>query len=200
MLQRSKDAALGLGITLLPIAALACMQFLLAPYTVATLGLMDPEIEDRAVSSLRGGIPRVYAVIALIVAAYWLLVATLGRGRFLRIRSANIALALSVLTFAFIAVMVSTNMRLENFFKGLCPLLGLPAERPDLSFDGQTDFPFDDRPTPCAAFADGAEPIVLLGLLLLLFVTSATLRIVVSRRRIPLLPADKDAEMDTPNR
>ena len=87
MLQRFKSAAFELGITLVPIAALACMQLLLAPYTVAALGLIDPEIEAWAIPSLQGGIVREYAVIAIIIAAYWLVTGALVRGQFLRIRS-----------------------------------------------------------------------------------------------------------------
>src|SRR5689334_7720202 len=100
MLQRLKVAAFGLGITLVPIVALACVQFLLAPYTVATVGRMDPGIDAWAVSSIRRDVVSFYSVVALIIAAYWLLAAALGRERFLQIKSANLVLALSVLTFA----------------------------------------------------------------------------------------------------
>jgi hypothetical protein len=174
MLQRFKRAASGLGITLVPIAALACVQFLLAPYTVAAVGMMDPEIDAWAVSSFRVELAYVYTVVALIIAAYWLLVATLGSGQFLQIKSANIALALSGLTFALAMVIASTVPMPARLFKGACPVLGLSDEQPTFGFDGQSS---------CEAFANGAVPIVLLGLPLTLLTTSAILRIVVSRRR-----------------
>lgn len=180
MLQRFKGAAFGLGITLVPIAALACVQFLLAPYTVAAMGMMDPAIDARAVSSLQRGLVDAYAVIALIIAAYWLLVAALGRGQFLRIKSANVALALSVLTFALAMVIASTVPRTERLFKGACPVFGHSDELPTLGPDGTFGF---DGQSSCEAFARGVAPIVLLGLPLILLITSASLRIVMSRRR-----------------
>jgi hypothetical protein len=121
-----------------------------------------------------------YFVVAAMVAAYWLLTATLGRRQFLQIKSANVALALSGLTFALAMVIASTipvPARLF-IFKEACPVLGLPDTLPDTRpifvFDGQSS---------CETFANGAVPIVLLGLPLILFTTSAILRIVVSRRR-----------------
>lgn len=181
MLQRFKDAAFGVGITLVPIAALACVQFLLAPYTAAAVYDLDPTTAARAASSLRHGVVRNYTVIALIIAAYWLLAAALGRGQVLRIRSANIVLSLSVLAFAVAMVIVSTVRRPERFFEVACPLFGYPDEWPTLS-SGEI-FAFDDRPSPCEGFASAAAFIVLLGLPLILFATSAILRIVGSRRR-----------------
>ena len=186
MLQRFKGAALGLGITLVPIAALACVQFLLAPYTVAAVGMMDPKIDTWAVSQVRGSLAAGYSVIVLIIAAYWLLTATVGGRQFLQIKSANVALALSGLTFATAMVIASTiPMRL---FKGACPVLGLTDEHPIPEgaiavFDGQSS---------CEAFLSEALWIVLLGLPLILLTTSAILRIVVSRHRdgavVPLPP------------
>lgn len=181
MLHRFKGAAFGLGITLVPIAALACVHFLLAPYTAATVYDLDPTTAARAASSLRHGIVRAYTVIALIIAAYWLLAAALGRGQVLRIRSANIVLALSVLAFAATIIIVSTVPRPERFFEGACPLLGLPDELPNLSWGDQ--FAFVDGPSPCENFASSAGIVVFLGLPLILFATSAILRIVGSRRQ-----------------
>src|SRR5690349_7361119 len=100
MLQRFMSAAFGLGVTLVPLAALACVQFMLARYTVTAVFNADPPIAERAVASFQRGVVNFYAVVALIAAAYWLLISMLGRGRFLRIKSANVALALSGLTFA----------------------------------------------------------------------------------------------------
>jgi hypothetical protein len=174
MLQHFKGAAFGLGITLIPVAGLACVQYLLAPYTAATVYDLDPTTAARAASSLRHGVVRNYSVIALIIAAHWLLAAALGRGQVLRIKSANIVLTISVLAFAVLVVIVSTVPRPERLFKGACPLLGLSDETPTFGLDGQSS---------CEAFANGAAPIVLLGLPLILLTVSAILRIVVSRRR-----------------
>jgi len=181
MLQRFKGAAFGLGITLVPIAALACVHFLLVPYTAATVYNVDQETEARLVSNLRQGIVRAYPVIALIIAAYWLLAAALGRGEVLRIRSANIVLALSILTFAVTVVILSTVPKADRIFKGACPLLGYPDELPALSSGDM--FAFVDGPTPCDSFASAAGIVVFIGMPLILFATSAILRIVGSRRR-----------------
>ena len=180
MHQRFKDAAFGLGITLVPIAVLACVHFLLVPYTVATVYDLDPTTAARVASSLRHGIVRACAVIALIIAAYWLLAAALGRGQVLQIRSANIVLALSILTFALVVVIASTVSMPWRLFKAACPVLGISDDMPPQGIDGIYYF---DGQSSCEEFARGAEPIVLLGLPLILFATSFILRIIMSRRR-----------------
>ena len=171
---RFKSAVLGLGITLAPVAALACAQFLFAPHTVASVGGMDPKIDTWAVSSFRSALAEAYSVVGAIIFTYWLLTAMLGKGQFLHIRSANVALALSGLTFALAMAMASAVPVPGRLFKGFCSVLGLPDTLPGFGFD---------RQTPCEAFATGAVPIVLLGLPLILLATSAILRIVVSRCR-----------------
>lgn len=67
-----------------------------------------------------------------------------------------------------------------RLFKGSCPVLGLSDELPPQGIDGIYYF---DMQSSCEAFAREAEPIVLLGLPLILFATSAIVRIFVSRRR-----------------
>ena len=180
-LQRFKGAAFGLGVTLVPLAALACVQFMLARYTVTAVFNADPAIAERFIASFQRELVNFYAVVTLIVAAYWLLVAALGRGQVLRIKSANIVLALSILTFALLMVIASTVSRPERLFKGACPVLGLSDEQPTQGLDGYYVF---DGQSPCEAFARGDAPTVLLvGLPIILLITSAILRIVVSRRR-----------------
>ena len=176
--RRGKCAAAGLAITLVPVAALACAQFFSAPHTVIALG-MNPKIDTWAVASLRSALIEGYSVVALIVSSYWLLTAVFGRGQLLKIKSANIALVLSGLTFALAMTIASIVPTLGTFFKHACPLLGLPDTMPPLPageyrFDGQTS---------CEVFATGAAPIVLLGVPLVLLASSAILRIAVSRRR-----------------
>lgn len=176
---RFKWAGLGLGITLAPVAALALAQFLWAPHIVASVGGMDPKIDTWAVSSFRSALAEGYTVVAAIIFAYWLITATLCRGQFLKVRSANVALVLSGLIFALAMTIASTMPTPGRLFKASCPVFGFPDTMAALpsgkfGFDGQT---------PCEAFASGAAPIVLLGLPLILFVTSAILRVIVSRRR-----------------
>lgn len=119
-----------------------------------------------------------YAWVIAIVFAYWILTATLGSVQFLKIKSANVALALSGLTFAVAMATASVVPTPGTLFKVVCPVLGFPDTMPPLpagtySFDGQTS---------CEAFANGAAPTVLLGVPAILLVTSAILRIVLSRR------------------
>lgn len=89
---RFKSAAFGLGITLAPIAVLAFAQVLLAPHTVVAVGRMDPEIDTWAVSAFRSDLLEGYSVVASILAAYWLLTTTPGRGRFLEIKKRQYSL------------------------------------------------------------------------------------------------------------
>lgn len=123
--QRFRSAALGFGITMVPLLVIACLQFLLVPNTVALVST-DPEYVAWAVPSLRRTLVYIHAFLALTIAAYWLLVATLGRGQFLRIRSANIVLALSGLPFAlFMFDWSGAGMPSHELLRGLCPALGL---------------------------------------------------------------------------
>lgn len=181
MPQRFRSAGVGFGITMAPIAVIACLQFLFAPYTVA-LVYTDPDYVAWAVPSLRGILVNVHAVVALIIAAYWLFVAILGGGQFLRIKSANIVLALSCLTFALaMAVMSMVPIPAQHgLFKTLCPILGHSDEV--LGVDGVTTFCFDCL-SPCDVFAGDAATIVFLGAPVILLIASAILRLIVSRRR-----------------
>ena len=170
---RFKCGVTGFGITLAPIVVLAGAQFLLAPQIVASVGGLDPKIHTWAVPFFRSELAVFYAFVASIICGYWVLTSTLGRGNFLRIRSANFALVVAGLTFAFATVVATAVPMPARLFKGACPVLGLSDTQPTFGFDGQSD---------CEAFANGAVPIVLLGLPLVLLVTSAILRVVVSRR------------------
>ncbi len=176
---RFKCAFLGMWITLAPVATLACAQLLLAPHTVAAVFKLDPKIDAWAVSALRSSLVEAYSIIATILIVCWLLTATLSRGQFLKIKSANVALVLAGVTFAFEMAIVSMVQTPARLLKAACPFFGLPDTMPALPpgmfrFDGQT---------PCEAFAIGAVPKLLPGLPLTLLTTSVILRIVVSRRR-----------------
>lgn len=171
MPQRFRSAAFGFGITVAPIAVIACLQFLLVPYTVA-LRDTDPEYVAWAVPSLRGILVNIHAVVVLIIAAYWLFVATFGGGQILRIKSANIVLALSGLLFAlFMVEWSSAGTNLSELLSGLCPRPVLPDD--GLSFGWH-------RPS-CRAREIVANVLFLAPIILL--IASAILRIVVSQRR-----------------
>jgi hypothetical protein len=176
---RLQAVALRSVATVAAVLALGGVQFLLAPSTVKTAGF-DPTADDWVVSQYQAVVVSFYAWVVAIVIAYWLLTATLGGGQFLKVRSANVALGLSGLMFAVAMAILSVVPTPETLFEVACPLLGLPDAMPPLpagaySFDGQTS---------CEAFANGAAPTVLLGLPSILLLTSAILRIVLSRRPV----------------
>ncbi|GGD58214.1 hypothetical protein GCM10010990_04440 [Croceicoccus mobilis] len=173
---RLKSAAIGFGVTLATIAALAGVQFLLAPHTVTVVGQMDPEIDTWAVAQLRWQLGEFYALVIAMLAIYWLLVTAAGRGQLLRIRSANVTLAFSGLIFA-LAMAVATFVQVPEAFKAACPVLGVSDTFPPLPegvfrFDGQT---------PCETFLRRAVPSCLFGLPTIMLIASAVLRIFGSR-------------------
>ena len=174
--RRLKSAAIGFGVTLATIAALASAQFLLAPHTVAVVGRIDPVIDAWAVSQLRWQLGKFYAMVTAMLAIYWILVTVAARGQLLRIRSANVTLALSGLVFA-LAMAVATFVQVPEAFKGACPVLGVSDTYPPLP-EGVFGF---DRQTPCETFLRLAVPSLLLGLPIILLVASAVLRIFGSR-------------------
>jgi hypothetical protein len=175
--ERLKRVALGSGLTVTAVLAVGGVQLLLAPTTVRIAGF-DPTTDGWVVSQYRAMLVSFYAWVVAIVFAYWLLAGTLGGGQFLKIKSANITLALSGLTFA-LAMVIGSVVRTPALFEAVCPILGIPNTMPPLP-PGQFRF---DGETPCEAFANLAAPTVLLGLPSILLLVSAILRIALSRRR-----------------
>lgn len=174
---RIKRAGLGLGVTLMPIAALATAQYVIAPYSVAINLGNDPELNARAVSDLRRSLAHLYSVVALVLAIYWLLTAFLGGIQLLKIKSANVVLALSVVTFAS-GIGVVSFFQVPDAFRGSCPILGLP----DKIHHPAGTFVFDGQ-SPCDAFLRLSVASLILGLPLILLAASAFLRILGSRRQ-----------------
>ena len=171
---RLKEATVGFAVTTLPLAAIEAGQLLIARYTVLVVGGMNPDVDTWAVTQYRGDLTCSYAVVACVVAAYWLLTAGLSRGHFLAVRSANVTLALGCFAFGCAMGIVSSVPEPTIHLKGACPYLDLP--------DVNLNFGFD-VPTACEAFAHRALQILLLGLPALLLGTSAFLRISKSRYR-----------------
>ena len=175
---RLKSAAIGFGVTLATIAVLGGAQFLLAPHTVAVVGRMDPEIDTWAVSQLRWQLAEFHAMVIAMMTIYWLLGTVAGRGQLLRIRSANVTLALSGLVFA-LAMAVATFVQVPEAFRGACPVLGVSETFPPLP-EGVFGF---DRQTPCETFLRRSVPSLLLGLPIVLLIASAVLRIFGPRKQ-----------------
>lgn len=178
---RFQSVVLGTGITLGPVAALAVGQFLLAPLIVTAFAAADPKDHVWVVSTFRRQLGEFYFIVASAVVACWLITAALGRGQLLKIRSANVALALSGFAFAS-SMAIASSVPTQSLFKVACPSLGLTDTLPTLPLG---IFQFDGE-TACEAFAAKAERImhfVLQSLALTLLATSAILRIFVSRRR-----------------
>ena len=175
---RFKSAAIGFGVTFAAVATVAGAQFLLARHTVAIVGRMDPETNTWAVSQLRGHLAEFHVIVVAIVATYWLLVALAGRGQLLQVRSANFALALSGLIFAS-AMVVSSFVQVPEAFRVACPVFGVSDTFPPLP-EGVFGF---DRQTPCERFLRRAVPSILLGLPVILLISSAVLRVFGSRKQ-----------------
>lgn len=175
---RVKKAALAFGVTTAPVCALACAQILLAPNILENAGF-DLDEHSWLIPDLRKDLVSYYAWIVATVLIYWLLTLTFGRGQTLEVKSANVTLGGSVLTFALATLIGSLVPDGSQLLKWTCPIIGLPDTMPTLpwgtfSFDGQT---------PCEEFSSSAAPIVLFGLPIFLLVVSGMLRIVLSRRR-----------------
>lgn len=181
VLDRVKAAAIGLGLTLTPLAVMAIAQFVFARQIVMNVSGFNPDIDVWVVSTLRSNLVTSYAVIALIVIAYWLLTAMLGRGQFLETKSANMTLALSGAAFTFTILVASFVREPAAILEGACPSLGIS---PVLGNSDVYQFGFD-TPSPCEAFAVATTNLLLLGLPALLFITSLFQRISLSRRRWP---------------
>lgn len=174
---RIKRAGFGLAITLMPIVALATAQFVIAPYTAAANLGNDPELNAWAVTDIRRSLAHLYSVITLILAIYWLFTAFLGGNQILKIKSANVVLALSIVTFA-LGIAIVSLFQVPDAFRGGCPILGLPNT---IHYPAGT-FGFDGQ-SPCDAFLRQAVLSLMLGLPLILLAASAVLRIFGSRRR-----------------
>lgn len=173
-----KQAVIGTGITLAAVTAIAAIQILYVPHTLATMGNLDPSRHDWAVSAIQRDFAKNYSLIFFIIIVYWSLMAVFGKGQFLKIRISNTVLVISCIAFAIAIASASTVPGAERLFKGACPILFLADSSPELP-SGIFGF---DRKTECEAFANKAVPIVLLGTPLLLLLISGVQRIVISRR------------------
>jgi hypothetical protein len=151
---RLKRAAYGFGVTVALLAAIACVQLLVARQTVIEVGGMDPDVNTWAVSYFQSTLIAFYAVVGSFVIAYWLLMATLERGQFLGIRSANVTLALSGVTFTLAMFIASVVRAPAQFLEDVFPFLGL----------SNTNAPFGcDTQSSCEAFATTATPLCCSG-------------------------------------
>src|SRR5690606_37268449 len=103
---------------------------LLAATTVRIAGF-DPTTDGWVVSQYRAVLVSFYAWVVAIALAYWLLAGTLGGGEFLKIKSANVTLALSGLAFA-LAMLMGSVVRTPTLFSAVCPILGIPDTMPPL--------------------------------------------------------------------
>lgn len=172
---RLKAAALGFGITVAPGVIVAVAQFIFLPQIVATMEGLDTNDRALAVSSLRTDWLVVHIIAAAIFGIYWLLTAVLGRGQILRLRAANVTLALCVVAYLTITLYY-IFVPWPDGLKIVCPFLGISdTDAPRFGFDA---------PSSCGAFVYTAHQMIALGLLGLIvpFTISLIIRIVSSRR------------------
>lgn len=93
---RLKAATVGFCTTIAPLGIIAVAQLTFMPQIVGTFEGLDSNGQVSTVSYLRGEWFTFHAAVAILVAIYWLLTAIFGRGQLLRLRAANVTLALFV--------------------------------------------------------------------------------------------------------
>jgi hypothetical protein len=175
---RLKAAAVGFGITVAPVGAVAVTQFAFLPQIVGAIEGLDISEQMWAVSVLRRDWLTFHAAAAALIAVYWLLTAVLGKGQLLQSRAANVTLALFVFAIVILTIYGSFVQWPEQI-KGACPFLGI----------SDTDAPFGfDAQSSCDTFSYGAHMTIVLalfGMSVVLLATSAILRIASSRLARP---------------
>ncbi len=176
---RLKAATTGFGITAAPLCIIAVTQFIFIPQIAESFAGLDNNERAWAVSSLRKEWFTFHAAAVISVAMYWFLVAVLGRGKFLRFRTANAALALFAVAILAIVLYYSFGPW-DVVLSSVCPFLGISdTDAPPFGFD---------TPSSCGAFVYGTQQVILLGLLgspILLLTVSLAARIFSSRRATP---------------
>ena len=168
---RMRLAAIGTGISLLPIAVMAFAQIRYVPQMVRNSGF-DPRRDEWIVTQVETDLSLFYLAVSGILTAYWMCAAWLGRGDILRIRSANSCLAASILGLAVWMTYWSLLSDRNHSFESICSALGIADDYPDFIFDGRSE---------CDVFLMNTIPIALFVSVVILFLASAILRILVSR-------------------
>ena len=168
---RLKQAIIGLLITLLPLLLVAGLHLSFLPkILISTYGL-GPEEARWAVSEFWDDYAASHAYPLSLVILHWVLSAAIGRGDFLKVRSANLALALSIVSFALAVLLASVA---PPPFNTICSILGI----------SQTDWPFGfDTQSSCERYSWVAAGSLAVVLPAPLIAASAVLRILISRRR-----------------
>lgn len=170
---RLSNALLGLCLTIAPLAAMACAQAMFAREILIVMGWVEARDGVRAIPMFRSMIMVFYVVTVIPIVAYWLLTGLLSRGEFLRVRTANITLALAISIFVFAMVVGSAVRAPARLLEGACPFLGISSTYP-LGFDTQS---------PCEVFTTQGSALLAYGLPLVLLIISALQRILSSRCR-----------------
>ena len=169
---RMRLAAIGTGLSLLPIAMIAFAHFRYVPRMVRNIGF-DPRTDEWIVTQIETDLFLFYLAVAVILTAYWICAAWWGRGDILRIRSANFCPAACMLGLAVWMTYWSLLSDRNHSFKNICSRFGIADEYPEFGFDGQSQ---------CDVFLTNTIPIALFVSVIILFLLSAVLRIVFSRR------------------
>lgn len=173
---RARDWATGLGVTSAPFFVLVVAQYLMVPQFVARIGGLGLHEQALAIAALRNDWLILHTWAAVLLAVYWLLAAALAGERFLRIKRANIVLALSVALYAFATLFASIvpNQILIDY---ACPMLGISDADAGYGFDVQSS---------CQIFSQKAYFLMVFGLIgLALLLLSASIVQRVSLSRLP---------------
>lgn len=172
---RLRAATVGLGITVAPLVIIATVQFILMPHTLPTLEGLSSNQRDLAVAYQRMQWSFLYIVAATLFFIYWLLAAMLGTGQLLRLRAANVTLALCLFALMVLALYGSFVQWPDNI-KDICRLLNISdVDAPLYACDAQSS---------CDHFVFTTHMSIifwLVGLSIILLATSLIVRIVSSR-------------------
>ena len=169
--RRFKQAIIGSLITLIPLLLVAALHLSFLPnILIETYGL-DPKEARWAVSVFWHDYAASHAYPLSLVILHWVLSAAIGRGDFLKVRSANLLLAFSIISYALAVLLASLA---PPPYGTVCSILGI----------SQTDWPFGfDTQSSCESYSWIAAGSLAVVLPALLIAASAALRIFISRRR-----------------
>jgi hypothetical protein len=167
---RFREAAVGFAITVAPMSLWAFVQVAMLSQLVGRIEAPGSALHAEAVSILRRDWLVFHFIAIGLVGVYWLVVARFGRANFLRRTSANVTLALfmlSLLSFTAYGSLIGW----PDQMKGICSFLGVSDTYPRFGFDVQSS---------CDVFVQKVHITIifgLLGLAVLLLVASGVLRI-----------------------
>lgn len=171
---RLKEAAVGFGVTVVPLVVLAAMELAFTPQLVSTFYEFGSDEYNNAIPSWRRDLLIFFSTVAAFVALHWLSAAAFSKKCILHVKWANVTLALFIFVLALLSL--SGAIRWSEQLRSVCPLLGISKE--------YTSFGFDMK-SPCDLFVYNTQIIgslALGALTIVFFIASTIIRIAYARR------------------